>query len=469
MNLHVAVFVAAIVAGATSLEWPTIVTAHNLNRYGKQQLPQKQNRYGNPAWLSGASRAGSWATSPYGGNIMRHYPVSINRYQTMAGGGGQRQNVFLDDYYDADALNPYDSRPYNRMDYAVIRYPSYSGGTSGYYAPVAATTDLSSPYDAASPSEDDLLYDDVAAAVPPSSPYSYQAPTINRYSLPAPPPFNRYEQSRYPTDKIHKFRKVFLSNPVSPSNAFKSTKEQQLYDFWESLINGDLDGTEQRSDDRDRANDDESQPRRDWLQQLQQSTRLESETTSATSTLYQHLPTIFQQLQQKQRQQQQQQQVLQRQQSPNEQTPLISSSSSSPSSSSMSIPRGNLYKQWANGSPLIKRSSATKAIPLMSSSPSNDSDDVRQLEKLKPDHADVIVVTNVTAPAIITMAHSMTNTVTRLPMADRGQREYVLPRPAGEKSGLESLLEVIAAGGTRENKNEIAAATYKKVSILHYH
>jgi hypothetical protein len=36
-------------------------------------------------------------------------------------------------------------------------------------------------------------------------------------------------------------------------------------------------------------------------------------------------------------------------------------------------------------------------------------------------------------------------------MADGGQREFVLPRPAGEKTDLESLLEVIAEGGLRGN------------------
>jgi len=95
----------------------------------------------------------------------------------------------------------------------------------------------------------------------------------------------------------------------------------------------------------------------------------------------------------------------------------------------------------------------------------NDGDDVRQLEKLRADRADVIAAANATT----TTERSTTNTAnTGLPMADGGQREYMLPRPAGEKSGLESLLEVIAAGGTGENKNEIAAATYKKVSALRY-
>lgn len=430
MNSPVVVNMAISAAMMAFLTWPAAISAQNLDRYGKQQLALKQNRYGNPTWSNGVSRSG-WASS-YGvgsGHMMRHYPVPMNRYRTMAG-----------DYYDTDLSGAYDPRPYDQLDYAVVRYPSYGGS----YYPVPA--DLSAAYDGGA-SNDGLMYSDmsyggdrdpVAAALTSSSSYypAMAAKTINRFEPPPQPAVNRYEPVRYPpTDKIHKFRKVFMSNLVSPSNVFKSTKEQQLYDFWESLINGGMDSDNDNDDDADddvsRMGDDFDGQRgaggQGGRQQL------------VTAQLYQHLPPIFQQLQQ---QQQKLKHQLHQQQSADERT------QSSPSSSaSQTLPRGNQYKQWANGSPLIKRSSASQQQ-------TDVNDDVRQLERLR---------TNATTDAATTV--TIATTVPAPSMADGGQREYVLPRPAGEKSGFESLLEVIAEGGLRGHGDENGEVdTHTKVS-----
>ncbi|XP_025408887.1 uncharacterized protein LOC112682486 [Sipha flava] len=480
MNVAAVVNVTVMAAVAACLTWASAARANSImNRYGKQQLSQKQNRYGSSsaaAWLnSGAGNRieAGWA-SPYGisgGNLMRHYPVSVGRYQTMGGGGGgdRQGNLFADDYYDGN-VDPYGPKlQYDRSvaDYAVVRYPSY-GAAASYY-PLA---DLGA-YDMAA-AGDDLLYDDVAfggrdsiapsAASSASSPSYYQpsAAIINRYDSQSPLSLslNRYEPARYPTDNIHKFRKVFMSNLVSPSNAFKSTQEQQLYDFWESLINGRrLDGMQQTDDDGSigQRQHQQHQGRQQLYQQQQQS----PQELDPISQLYQHLPPIFQQLQQQQKLKQ-----LQHQQSTGERTPSSSSLSSSSSSSllpssfssssssssslvashsgpplSHAMPSGNHYKQWANGSPLIKRGVVAR----------DDDDDVWQLEKLKT--RNVTTVPAVTATAIAAS-----------PMADGGQREYVLPRPAGEKSGFENLLEAMAEGDRFQGQmDKSTAAAYSKI------
>jgi len=138
------------------------------------------------------------------------------------------------------------------------------------------------------------------------------------------------------------------------------------------------------------------------------------------------------------------------------------------------VPHGNLYKQWANGSPLIKRSSDRSQYvetPLITPA---DNDDVRQLEKLKTADttkttAEPIAVTTSTTTATVadaTVPVKAKAAAVAVPMADGGQREYVLPRPAGEKSSFESLLEVIAEGGLRGNSDKNAAVAYNKVSTL---
>jgi len=130
---------------------------------------------------------------------------------------------------------------------------------------------------------------------------------------------------------------------------------------------------------------------------------------------------------------------------------------------SHTVPHGNLYKQWANGSPLIKRSSDSVQRVVASLMTSTDNDEVRQLEKLKTgtptaNTTETVAMTTDAAQA------SSTETTAAVPMADGGQREYVLPRPAGEKSGFESLLEVIAEGGLHGNFDKNVA--YSKVSTF---
>lgn len=460
MNLSTALNVAVAAIVVTCLTWPTTAQVHNMNRYGKQQLAQKQYRYGNPTWAGGVNRAGGWPSSSYG-NMMRHYPMSMARYGAMMGGG--RQTLSPDDYYDGEVRSvAYDPSPrrYDRLDYAVVRYPTFGVGYGGYgggygYYPVTIDDDLLYDDDDDDrdrdrgdddDDSDDMLFGDRTGQM--------AAATINRYEPPA--------TARYPmTDKIHNFRKVFMSNLVSPSNAFKSSKERQLYDFWESLINGDLDDMQQT---------DETIGQQLLDQDHQHQSPLDY--GSSTSLLYQHLPPIFlklqQQQQQKQKLQNQQHLLKQHYKSVDEQTPPPPppppvSSYSAQSSPLQTVQRGNFYKQWANGSPLIKRSSVGRLQPVISplSSSSSlstlDNDDVRQLQELKSNHG----ATNTTAAAT-TMTTSTTTTTTMvagtsttaapsLPMADGGQREFVLPRPAGEKTDLESLLEVIAEGGLSRN------------------
>lgn len=465
-NLPMAVNIAVMIVAATIwMAWPTIVGAqqHNLNRYGLQQLDQKQNRYGSQSWLNGVGRTGGgWPASSYGNNILRHYPMPVNhRYSSMV--TGARQNALSDDFYDTDtdAVSAYNPRPYDRMDYAVVRYPSY-GNVAGYYVP-SVTADLPLVYDR---QDDDLSYDDSLQSYYPMS-------GINRYvppplPPPPPPPQNRYEPARYPTDKIHKFRKVFLSNLVSPSNAFKSPKEQQLYDFWESLVKGDLDGIQQVSDDVD----PEQQRRRD---------RLDYGQDVANEKLFQHLPQVFQQLQQKQRQQQQQRQQSTDERPPSSplSSPALSSSSSS-SSSFVSLPRSNQFNQWTKGAPLIKRSSSpTATVSPTMPTPSDDSDDVQQLERLlrtgyAADNCTTAVMVTNTATTTTTKvadwtADDVAATTVAVPMADGGQREIVLPRPAGEKSSFESLLEAFAEGGFLGNYDKVTSNEYSKVSTQHLH
>ncbi|XP_060851655.1 uncharacterized protein LOC132930012 [Rhopalosiphum padi] len=471
MNLFTTLNVAIVVTVVACLAWPATTQVHNMNRYGKQQLAQKQYRYGNPTWANGINRAGGWASSSYG-NMMRHYPVSMARYGAIMGGG--RQTLSPDDYYDGEVRSvAYDPSPrrYDRLDYAVVRYPSYGVGYGGYggygYYPVAS---LAAPGGGSGVAvDDDLLYDDDDDDRDRDRDDDDSDDSLfgDRTGQMAAATINRYESatSRYPmTDKIHNFRKVFMSNLVSPSNAFKSPKERQLYDFWESLINGDL-------DDMQQTDDTIGQQRLD-RQQLQSPL----DYASPSSLLYQHLPPIFlklqQQQQQKQKLQNQQHLLKQHYKSVDEQTPPPPPSPPSSSYSALSSPlqtvqRGNFYKQWANGSPLIKRSSVggvQRAVSPLSSLTSSslssstlDNDDVRQLQELKSNDSAI----NTTATAT-TMTTSTTTTTTMvagtstagapsLPMADGGQREFVLPRPAGEKTDLESLLEVIAEGGLRGN------------------
>jgi len=131
---------------------------------------------------------------------------------------------------------------------------------------------------------------------------------------------------------------------------------------------------------------------------------------------------------------------------------------------SHTVPHGNLYKQWANGSPLIKRSSDSDERVAPSLMTSTDNDEVRQLEKLKTGNP---TANTTETGAVITDAAQASSAETgtaAVPMADGGQREYVLPRPAGEKSGFESLLEVIAEGGLHGNFDKNVA--YSKVSTF---
>lgn len=471
--------VTAVVWVAVAL---TAVRATNLNRYGKQQLAQKQN-HGYGGW----SNRG-WVPSAFGSVNLRggRYPASTGH-----------------DYFGAttsDVLGAYDPRPYDGWsDYAVVRYPSYA---TGYYYPLTELAgvggggggEITAAYDDRvddSPQQQQLqrqrqrqqqlLYgggEDDGYALPdpatseyypssssPSSPSSSSAAmaaaaaAYSRYALNA-----RYEPPRYPTDKIHKFRKVFMSNLVSPSNAFKSPKEQQLYDFWESLIKGDL---QDDGDDDDELGDSNDVEQRTADRDRSPAAQQQRESGGgALQQIYQHLPSIFQQLQLQQLKQ--------------EQRDRVASSSQQPFAV-QSVPRGNLYKQWANGSPLIKRSSVAAAAAAAAA----DDDDVRQLENLKTDAdrrldqlllrrsnraATATATATTAAPATTTATATtttttMATTTTAAPMADGGQREYVLPRPAGEKSSFESLLEVIAEGGLRANVDKNTAA-YKKVSYF---
>lgn len=488
------------VAVAVGLACPTGSGAYNMmNRYGKQQLVQKYNRYGKPpAWMN-SIRSASWMSQYGDGDMMRHYPISSSVSRYLQGATGGNKQILSDDYYDPDVVNAYNPRSYDHrlQDYAVVRYPSY-----GYY-PATAVADLTgydAEYDNNVPFYDEpSSYVDRELFPSPSLGMGngvggvssfYPTKTLNRYlqtpSVPLQSSLNRYPAvattgtvpepiTRYPTDKIHTFRKVFLSNPVSPSNKFKSPKEQQLYNFWESLVSGDLD---------DRDVDGEQQRDRQQQQVVPDS----------ISRLYHHLPPIFQKLQ-KQQKLRDQHPLSQRtlllpsesssslsaaspsessipllplfslQSSPS--SPMLSSSSSSSSSYSSSslsksAPHGNHFLQWAAGSPLIKRSYNNYVQP----SPSSENDDVQQLERLKTESnttatANSTVSTTTTVVAVTT---TTTSAPVPAPMADGGQREYVLPRPAGEKSGFESLLEAIAEGGLRGHIDEKSTAAYNKVS-----
>lgn len=456
MKLSTALNAAVLATMVACLAWPATAQVYNMNRYGKQQLTQKQYRYGNPTWANGANRAGGWASSSYG-NMMRHYPVSMARYGAIMGGG--RQTLSPDDYYDGEARGSvaYDPSPrrYDRLDYAVVRYPSYGGGYGGYggYSYYPMTSLAASGGSGGVVVDDDLLYDDD------DDDRDRDRDDDDNEDMLFGDRAGQIAASRYPmTDKIHNFRKVFMSNLVSPSNAFKSPKERQLYDFWESLINGDL-------DDMQQTDDTIGQPRLDRDRQQHQSPL---DFGSTTSLLYQHLPPIFLKLQQQQKQKLQNKQHLLKQhyKSVDEQTPpppLPPPASSYLASSSpvQTVPRGNFYKQWANGSPLIKRSSAGGVQQTISSSSSSslslDNDDVRQLRELKSNNgatnktATATTMTTSTTTTTSTVAGMSTAAAPLLPMADGGQREFVLPRPAGEKLDFENLLEVFAEGGLRGN------------------
>ncbi|XP_060875077.1 uncharacterized protein LOC132948569 [Metopolophium dirhodum] len=446
MNLLTALNVAVMATVVACLAWPATAQVYNMNRYGKQQLTQKQYRYGNPTWANGANRAGGWASSSYG-NMMRHYPVSMARYGAIMGGG--RQTLSPDDYYDGESRGSvaYDPSPrrYDRLDYAVVRYPNYGVGYGGYggYGYYPVTSLAASGGSGSVVVDDDLLYDDDD-----DDRDRDRDDDDNDDMLFGDHSGGQITAARYPmTDKIHNFRKVFMSNLVSPSNAFKSPKERQLYDFWESLINGDLDDMQQTDDTIGQQRLDRDRPQHQ----------------SPTSLLYQHLPPIFLKLQQQQKQKLQNQQhpLKQHYKSVDDQTPpppLSPPSTSYLASSSPlhTVPRGNFYKQWANGSPLIKRSSAggiqQTISPSSLSSSSLDNDDVRQLRELKSNNgATNTTMTTSTTTTTSTVAGVSTAAAPSPPMADGGQREFVLPRPAGEKTGLESLLEVIAEGGLRGN------------------
>jgi len=375
--------------------------------------------------------------------------------------GGGRQTLSPDDYYDGETRGSvaYDPSPrrYDRLDYAVVRYPSYGVGYGGYggYSYYPVTSLAASGGSGGVVVDDDLLYDDD------DDDRDRDRDDDDDDDMLFGDRAGQIAAARYPmTDKIHNFRKVFMSNLVSPSNAFKSPKERQLYDFWESLINGDL-------DDMQQPDDTIGQQRLDRDRQQHQSPL---DFGSSTSLLYQHLPPIFLKLQQQQKQKLQNKQYLLKQhyKSVDEQTPPPplpppSSPYLAPSSPVQTASRGNFYKQWANGSPLIKRSSAAGGVQQTispsssSSSLSLDNDDVRQLRQLKSNSG--ATKTTATATTMTTSTTTTTSTVAGVsiapaplvPMADGGQREFVLPRPAGEKSDLESLLEVIAEGGLRGN------------------
>ncbi|VVC34921.1 Hypothetical protein CINCED_3A016838 [Cinara cedri] len=487
------------------LVWPATIRAFNfMDQYGKNQLMQKQNRHNSPAWYNDVNLVPDWA-SPYsiadGGNdglMMGNYGRRLgdNGGMMMDNDGtaafNQQNNNMLssDDYYydDTADVGPYGSsrpQPHDRLDYAVVRYPSYHG-----YYPVDDDLRVAG-YDRGASDNQLLQYENrktfdnrkSVPVVPPAavvssamSPY-YTPPVhasgvINGYAAPLPPiTLNRgYDTPRFPMDKLHRFRKVFLSNVVSPTNVFKSPEEQQLFDIWESLINDDLmtGNVQQTMDDNriitaDRRVQAVDQDRQQF-------------------PLFQHLPPVLQRFQKqqqrsqklKQRHQDQyhhklqqlqpQAQKLVQYQKPNEER------KSYPSMQSHKLKSEEReYREWTNGSPLRKRSSSAAggdeygAAQLRRATPA-DNDDVRQLEKLKTSKTvtgNMIAKPNRTVSSttvVTTTTIAMTDTTPPPPMTDGGQREYVLPRPAGEKSGLESLFEVIAEGGIRGNYNGNGAA-----------
>lgn len=489
MNLPLALNMTLTGMLTVCLMWPAAIRAYNnMDRYGKNQLMQKQNRYSSPAWYKDVNRASGW----------------VSRYDVAGGTGGsglmsgnygrrlgddeemiedddgmialnQHNNnnnmlLSLDDYYydDTADVGPYGpSRPYDRLDYAVVRYPpSY-----GYYPLV---DDLQvTEYDMGAPNNKLVQYENgqifgnrnpvvsPAAAVS-SALSSYYTPpvqasgVINGYLPPPSPPItlNRgYETTRYPMDKLHRFRKVFMSNLVSPSNVFKTPEERQVYDFWESLINDDLKmGTDVNritTADRRVQMTDQNNPQ---------------------SPLFQHLSPVFQRLQkqqqkfQKNKQQHQQQYHHHKQQKqfPSQQQAQKLVQYQKPAEERKSHSTGSLFNQWANGSPFIKRSFSVGSGTV-------ENDDVQQLENLKTNKGAATDV-NMTDSSTTATVRTTTDITPTAAMTDGGQKEYVLPRPAGEKSGLESLFEVIAEGGLRGNydRNATADSDYNKVSTPPY-
>ncbi|XP_050524854.1 uncharacterized protein LOC126896255 [Daktulosphaira vitifoliae] len=407
-------------------------------RYGKDTLSQKYkyntwaaNRAGVNSWLYSDKSIGSNSISSPS-NMMRHYPMSLNKYQAITDMNNRQEQekqlatLIPSEYYNSALAaitgididhsayeprvygprTPYESirQPYTTnelSDYAVVRYPNY-----GYYPSAKADANRRANEDEEEnfidendkDDEDQFGLDNKVRLVLNEVDMNNRnnpAVYVSYYNDERPMSLeNRYLQQqryyntpltpRYSTaDKMHKFRKLFLSNPVSPSNAFKSSKEQQLHDFWESLIQGKLlDPTER---------DSFSKHRQQLMKQVVYDTK---------------------------------HQFRQQQKHLNEDNDITGHYNSNS--------RISQYNQWANGSPLIKRLSPGETTV--------ESDDVHELEQLKSS----TVTPASTVPTIKSTVPTNTG-----PMANGGQREYVLPRPAGEKSSLESLLEVIAEGGVR--------------------
>jgi len=417
MNLPVVVLTTV----AMCLAWSIAAFGpHTVNQFNERHQAQQMNRHS--VWSDDSPTIMPSPNGVRSGAITasKHYPMTTSRYQATNVGNGRLFSE--DDYYDTDAIaNP--SRLHDRLDdYPTIEYPIYNADD---YYPVTDS------YNEPSYEDDTMAYDRDEHNEPISSTYY----PINRY---ASTPVNRYESTRYPTDSLHKFHEVFVPNTVSPSNAFKTAKERQLYNFWQFLIDGDAERSRQTYDDDDNDNYDYENPQ-------QQQPSFESDMISLLHKYY------FRPTTQKFIQQQQQRQPAK------ERMPFVTpppfSPLSLPAKMSQAIHHSNIYELWKNGSPLVKKSNIAandlkRLTPLLTmTTTSSDNNDVRQLENLK-----TVYVTT-----------TMTTAVPRI-MYGRGQREFVMPGLADDKLSFKDILKLIAKYDQKYFDGNVPP--YDKVSIF---
>jgi len=372
MNLPVVV--------TSCLAWSIVAFGiRTMNHYSAQRTAQKMNQY--RTWLddSPTIRRLPYGSYTGGSTMSKHHKMSASRYHATKSVGNRRL-LSSDDYnHDTDAMaNP--SRSLNRLNYAAVEYPIYGGGGTGdYYYPVTN---------------------------------SYDGPSYEDNTT----PLNRYEPTMYPpTDNVLEFYDVFTSNIISPSNAFKSVEERQLYKFWQFLINGDAERLASVDDDDDDYDDYEDP---------QQQPSLESDVISRPYDYH-----VIQKL-------------IRKQQPAEEQTPSFSPLTPF-AGLSQAILRSNVYKLWKSGSPLAKRSTAKN--DLKRDMPPLDDDDVHQLDNLKTAYVAVPRVN-----------------------CEREERTVKMPhRPADEELSSEQIPKSTAQNDQQRYLDKNAAIAYNNVSTFH--